>query len=176
MLTVKGGMTTAFVRYNSTEVVVVAMLFVELMATSVSRVGVDTVVMSNGVHGYVSQSDKGELVIGAGIDSYNGYGQRGSFDTIEHTMQAIIELFPAFSRVRMLRQWGGMCGFPDPNESPYDTVKTGHGGTSISTAMGIALGWRGKPEDDCRKAVAVIGDGSLQEGNAYEALNHGAGT
>ena len=72
-----------------------------------------------------------------------------------------------------LRQWGGMSGFPDPNESPYDTVKTGHGGTSISTAMGIALGWRGKPEDDCRKAVAVIGDGSLQEGNAYEALNHG---
>ena len=68
----------------------------------------DTVVMSNGVHGYVSQSDKGELVIGAGIDSYNGYGQRGSFDTIEHTMQAIIELFPAFSRVRMLRQWGGI--------------------------------------------------------------------
>jgi sarcosine oxidase subunit beta len=68
----------------------------------------DTVVMSNGVHGYVSQSDKGELVIGAGIDAYNGYGQRGSFSTIEHTMQAMIELFPAFSRVRMLRQWGGI--------------------------------------------------------------------
>jgi sarcosine oxidase subunit beta len=68
----------------------------------------DTVVMSNAVHGYISQSDKGELVIGAGIDSYNGYGQRGSFHTIEHTMQAIIELFPVFSRVRMLRQWGGI--------------------------------------------------------------------
>ena len=68
----------------------------------------DTVVMSGAVHGYISQSDKGELVIGAGIDSYNGYGQRGSFQTIEHTMQAIIELFPAFSRVRMLRQWGGI--------------------------------------------------------------------
>jgi sarcosine oxidase subunit beta len=68
----------------------------------------DTVVMSNAVHGYVSQSDKGELVIGAGIDSYNGYGQRGSFHTIEHTMQAMIELFPVFSRVRMLRQWGGI--------------------------------------------------------------------
>jgi sarcosine oxidase subunit beta len=68
----------------------------------------DTVVMSNAVHGYISQSDKGELVIGAGIDAYNGYGQRGSFHTIEHTMQAIIELFPVFSRVRMLRQWGGI--------------------------------------------------------------------
>ena len=68
----------------------------------------DTVVMSNGVHGYMSQSDKGELVIGAGIDSYNGYGQRGSFTTVEHTMAALMELFPIVSRVRMLRQWGGI--------------------------------------------------------------------
>ena len=68
----------------------------------------DTVVMSGAVHGYVSQSDKGELVIGAGIDAYTGYGQRGSFQTIEHTMEAIIELFPVFSRVRMLRLWGGI--------------------------------------------------------------------
>lgn len=67
-----------------------------------------TVVMSNAVHGYISQSDKGELVIGAGIDSYAGYGQRGSFSTIEGNIAAIIELFPAFSRVRMLRQWGGI--------------------------------------------------------------------
>ena len=68
----------------------------------------DTVVMSGSVHGYISQSDKGELVIGAGIDGYNGYGQRGSFLTIEHATQAIIQLFPQFSRVRMLRQWGGI--------------------------------------------------------------------
>ena len=68
----------------------------------------DTVIMSNAVHGYISQSDKGELVIGAGIDAYTGYGQRGSFQTIEHTLEAIIELFPMFSRVRMLRQWGGI--------------------------------------------------------------------
>ena len=67
-----------------------------------------TVVMSNAVHGYISQSDKGELVIGAGIDAYNGYGQRGSFPTIEHTIQAIVELFPIFSRVRMMRMWGGI--------------------------------------------------------------------
>ena len=68
----------------------------------------DTVVMSNAVHGYISQSDKGDLVIGAGVDSYNGYGQRGSFHVVEHTIQAICELFPAFSRVRMNRQWGGI--------------------------------------------------------------------
>ena len=68
----------------------------------------DTVVMSNAVHGYASQSDKGDIVIGAGIDSYNGYGQRGGFTTIEHTMSAIMELFPIFSRIRMNRQWGGI--------------------------------------------------------------------
>ncbi len=68
----------------------------------------DTVVMSNAVHGYISQSDKGELVIGAGIDHYNSYTQRGSPHIIEHTAAAIIELFPMFSRVRMNRQWGGI--------------------------------------------------------------------
>jgi 1-deoxy-D-xylulose-5-phosphate synthase len=72
-----------------------------------------------------------------------------------------------------LRQWGGLSGFPDPAESPYDTVKTGHGGTSISTAMGFALAWRDQADAGDRKALAVIGDGSLQEGNAFEALNHG---
>ncbi|HEV3019749.1 MAG TPA: sarcosine oxidase subunit beta family protein [Burkholderiaceae bacterium] len=68
----------------------------------------DTVVMSNAVHAYISQSDKGDLVIGAGIDGYTGYGQRGSFHTIEHAVEAIVEMFPSFSRVRMNRQWGGI--------------------------------------------------------------------
>lgn len=77
------------------------------VSESMQRV-IDTVIMSNAVHGYVSQSDKGELVIGAGIDSYLGYGQRGSPHVIDHTAAAIIELFPQFSRVRMNRQWGGI--------------------------------------------------------------------
>ena len=67
-----------------------------------------TVVMSNAIHAYISQSDKGELVIGAGVDQYLGYGQRGSYQTIEGTLQAIVEMFPLFSRVRMNRQWGGI--------------------------------------------------------------------
>ncbi|MBV7434668.1 sarcosine oxidase subunit beta family protein [Cardiobacteriaceae bacterium TAE3-ERU3] len=69
---------------------------------------IDTVIMSNAVHGYISQSDKGEYVIGAGIDGYLGYGQRGSEFLIEHTAAAIIEMFPTLSRVRMNRQWGGI--------------------------------------------------------------------
>ena len=68
----------------------------------------DTVVMSNAVHCYISQADKGDLVVGAGTDAYNGYGQRGSFHVVEHALQAVCELFPAFSRVRMNRQWGGI--------------------------------------------------------------------
>ena len=55
------------------------------------------VVMSNAVHVYVSQSDKGELVIGAGVDGFQGYGQRGSFHIIESQMGALRDLFPIFS-------------------------------------------------------------------------------
>ncbi len=67
----------------------------------------DTVIMSSTVHVYVSQSDRGEMVIGAGIDAYNSYSQRGSFPIIEAQMGALIELFPIFSRLRLMRQWGG---------------------------------------------------------------------
>ena len=66
------------------------------------------VVMSNAVHAYVSQAEKGELVIGAGIDKYIGYSQRGSFNVIENATSAIIELFPAFSKVKLLRTWAGL--------------------------------------------------------------------
>jgi sarcosine oxidase subunit beta len=75
------------------------------------------VLMSNAVHVYVSQSDKGELVIGAGIDAYNSYSQRGSFHVIEHQMAALIELFPIFSRVRLMRTWAGIVDVC-PDASP----------------------------------------------------------
>ncbi|WP_309133128.1 sarcosine oxidase subunit beta family protein [Brevibacterium sp.] len=66
-----------------------------------------TVVMSNHVHVYVSQAHKGELVMGAGVDAYNGYGQRGGFHVIEEQLSAAVELFPIFSRAHLLRTWGG---------------------------------------------------------------------
>ncbi|MEE8270781.1 MAG: sarcosine oxidase subunit beta family protein [Alphaproteobacteria bacterium] len=77
----------------------------------------DCVVMSNAVHAYVSQSDKGELVIGAGIDPYVSYSQRGGFDVMEGTLAAVVEMFPVFSRLRMLRQWGGIVDIA-PDASP----------------------------------------------------------
>ena len=67
----------------------------------------NVVVMSNAVHAYISQTDRGELLCGAGVDAYNGYAQRGSPSTLEHAVSALVEMFPCFSRVRMLRQWGG---------------------------------------------------------------------
>ncbi|WP_425039414.1 sarcosine oxidase subunit beta family protein [Primorskyibacter sp. S187A] len=68
----------------------------------------DVVVMANTVHGYMSQSDKGEMVIGGGTDGYNNYTQRGSFHHIEETVRALCETFPMISRLKMLRQWGGI--------------------------------------------------------------------
>jgi sarcosine oxidase subunit beta len=76
-----------------------------------------TVVMSNHVHVYVSQAHKGELVMGAGVDAYNGYGQRGSFHVIEQQMAAAVELFPIFARAHMLRTWGGIVDV-SPDASP----------------------------------------------------------
>ena len=106
------------------------------------------VVMSNAIHAYLRQSDKGDLVIGAGIDAYNGYGQRGSFQTIEHTLQAIVEMFPIFSRVRMNRQWGGIVDVsPDacpiigltPVKGLYINCGWGTGGFKATPGSGWAM-------------------------------------
>ncbi|MER7505353.1 sarcosine oxidase subunit beta family protein [Nonomuraea pusilla] len=77
----------------------------------------DCVVMSNAVHVYVSQAHKGELVMGAGIDAYNSYGQRGGVHVIEAQMAAALELFPVFARVRVLRTWAGVVDV-SPDASP----------------------------------------------------------
>ena len=68
----------------------------------------DCVVMANTVHGYISQSDKGEMVIGGGADGFNNYTQRGSFHIIEETLAALLRDVPGLPRLRMLRQWGGI--------------------------------------------------------------------
>ena len=87
----------------------------------------DVVVMANTVHGYMSQSDKGEMVIGGGTDGYNNYTQRGSFHHIEETVRALVETFPMISRLKMLRQWGGivdMTGDRSPilSKTPVDGI------------------------------------------------------
>jgi sarcosine oxidase subunit beta len=75
------------------------------------------VVMSNTIHAYMSQSDKGELVIGAGTDAYVSYSQTGGLHIANHTLEAICELFPMVRRMRMLRNWGGIVDVT-PDRSP----------------------------------------------------------
>jgi sarcosine oxidase subunit beta len=104
-----------------------------------------TVVMSNAVHVYVSQAHKGELVLGAGIDPYTSYAQRGSFHVIERQMAATLELFPIFAHAHVLRTWAGTVDVcPDaspisgltPVERLYLNCGWGTGGFKATPAAG----------------------------------------
>ena len=105
-----------------------------------------TIVMSNAVHVYVSQAHKGELVMGAGVDSYNGYGQRGAFHIIERQMAAAVELFPIFSRAHLLRSWAGIVDVT-PDASPI-VGRTSYSNVLVNSGWGTGgfkstpgLGW-----------------------------------
>jgi sarcosine oxidase subunit beta len=91
------------------------------------------VVMSNHVHVYVSQAHKGELVMGAGIDAYNSYSQRGSVHIIERQMAAALELFPIFARAHVIRTWGGVVDV-SPDASPII-------GTTPLEGLYLNCGW-----------------------------------
>ena len=108
------------------------------------------VVMSNTVHAYISQSDKGELVIGSGTDQYTSYSQRGGLPLIEHTVAAICEVFPIFTRMRMLRKWGGIVDVtPDrsailgktPVKGLYVNCGWGTGGFKATPGAAHTLAW-----------------------------------
>ena len=101
-----------------------------------------TVVMSNHVHCYVSQAHKGELVMGAGIDQYNGFGNRGAFHMIEEQMAAAVELFPIFSRAHLLRTWAGSVD-TTPDASPI-LGKTPVDGLYVNCGWGTG-GFKGTP-------------------------------
>ncbi|WP_075214977.1 sarcosine oxidase subunit beta family protein [Mongoliimonas terrestris] len=100
------------------------------------------VVMSNTIHAYISQSDKGELVIGAGTDAYTSYSQRGALHITEHTLDAICELFPMFRRMRMLRNWGGIVDVT-PDRSPI-LSKTAVPGLFVNCGWGTG-GFKATP-------------------------------
>jgi sarcosine oxidase subunit beta len=100
------------------------------------------VVMSNTIHAYISQSDKGELVIGAGTDAYTSYTQRGALHINLHTLDAICELFPMFRRMRMLRNWGGIVDVT-PDRSPI-IAKTPVRGLYVNCGWGTG-GFKATP-------------------------------
>ena len=143
------------------------------------------VVMSNSVHAYISQSDKGELVIGAGTDAYTSYTQRGALHVNSHTLAAICELFPTFRRLRMLRNWGGIVDVT-PDRSPiigrtpvpglYVNCGWGTGGFKATPGAGHMLAWtmaHGEPHPiNAPFTIERFRDGHLIDEAAAAAVAH----
>jgi len=110
----------------------------------------DSVVTSGAVHFYISQSDKGELVMGGDLDFYNSYAQRGNLPRIEDVVSACLALFPSFGRLRLMRTWGGimdmtMDGSPIIGKLPvknlYMTGGWCYGGFKATPASGFVHAW-----------------------------------
>ncbi|AQH05461.1 sarcosine oxidase subunit beta (plasmid) [Burkholderia sp. KK1] len=90
-------------------------------------------VVSPLVHCYVSQSDRGEILIGGRADAYPSYGQRGTLPALEETLSSVLNLFPTFSRLKLMRQWAGIVDI-SPDTSPII-------GKTPVTALYISTGW-----------------------------------
>jgi sarcosine oxidase subunit beta len=105
----------------------------QAMVTEPVKRVLDTVVISATVHAYVSQSDRGEIVIGAGADAYPSYAQRGGLPQQLAAIGAVLELFPSFSRLKLMRQWAGRVDIT-PDTSPL------MGATSVD-GLFINCGW-----------------------------------
>ena len=133
----------------------------------------DCVVMSSAVHVYVSQAAKGELVLGAGIDAYNSYGQRGSFHIIERQLAAALELFPIFSRAHVLRTWAGIVDVT-PDASPI-VGKTPVEGLYVNCGWGTG-GFKATPGSGWVYAHTIASDAphELNEPFALERFYTGA--
>lgn len=108
----------------------------------------DTVVVSGTLHVYVSQTDRGELVFGAAVDPFPSYSTRGSLEFIEGVAAHVLELMPALSQVRVLRQWAGLCDMtpdfspvmgPTPVEGFYLDVGWGTYGFKAGPVAGEAM-------------------------------------
>jgi sarcosine oxidase subunit beta len=81
------------------------------------KVFLETVVVSGSLHVYVSQTDRGELVFGASVDPYPSYSMRGSLEFTEELAGHVLELMPSIAKLRVLRQWAGLCDMT-PDYSP----------------------------------------------------------
>ena len=146
---------------------------------------VSCVVMSNSIHAYISQSDKGDLVIGAGTDAYTSYTQRGALHIPMHTLEAICELFPAFRRLRMMRNWGGIVDVT-PDRSPiiartpvpglYVNCGWGTGGFKATPGAAHVFAWtmaRDEPHPiNAPFTIERFRDGHLIDEAAAAAVAH----
>ena len=89
----------------------------QAMVTEPLKPFLDTIIVSGSLHVYVSQSDRGELVMGAAVDPFASYSTRGSLGFVEGIAGHMLELFPSLSHVRVMRQWAGLCDMT-PDYSP----------------------------------------------------------
>ncbi|MFQ5535434.1 MAG: sarcosine oxidase subunit beta family protein, partial [Sphingomonadales bacterium] len=122
----------------------------QAMVTEPLKPVLDTVLLSTATGVYISQSDKGELVVGGALDLYPSYAQRGNLPTVEHSWAGVIDLFPAFSRLRMMRQWAGIVDVvhdssPIIGKSPVDGLYLncgwGTGGFKAIPAGGLTYAY-----------------------------------
>lgn len=120
----------------------------QAMVTEPVKPVLNTIVLSAAIHVYVSQSDRGEIVIGGGADVHNSLAQRGSVPPMEANIRATLELFPSFSRLKLLRQWAGIVDIsPDttpilgktPIDGLYFNCGWGTGGFKAIPAGGETL-------------------------------------
>jgi sarcosine oxidase subunit beta len=120
----------------------------QAMVTEPIKPVLDVVVISASVHSYVSQSDRGEIVMGAGADAYNSYAQRGGVSVLRSAMGATLELFPTFSRLKVMRQWAGRVDItpdtsplmgPTPIDGLYINCGFGTGGFKAIPAGGDTM-------------------------------------
>ena len=121
---------------------------------------VDTVISFGAAHMYISQSDKGGLVIGGDLDGYNSYAQRGGLPIVEHTLSCAKSLMPSLSRLRLLRHWAGvmdmsMDGSPFITKTPIDGLYLNggwcYGGFKATPASGWCFAWtiaKDEPHED----------------------------
>jgi len=123
-------------------------LALQAMVTEPVKPILDTVLGSLVIHAYISQSDRGEIVIGGGADVFNSYAQRGILPTMKDNAAAVSELIPCFSRLRVMRQWAGICDIspdsspivgPTPLENLYLSTGWGTGGFKAIPAGGDTL-------------------------------------
>ena len=130
-------------------------LALQAMVSEPLKPFLDTMFISPLVHAYISQSDRGEVVMGGGLDLYNSCAQRGNIPNTEAVLAAVKELLPCMSRVKLMRQWAGIVDVC-PDSSPI-LGKTAIDGFYISTGWGTG-GFKGIPAGGDTLAYTIAND------------------
>jgi len=157
----------------------------QAMVTEPLKPVLHTVLGSLVIHAYISQSDRGEIVIGGGADPFNSYAQRGALSTLKDNASAVTELIPSFRRLRVMRQWAGICDMsPDsspvvgktPVENLYISTGWGTGGFKAIPAGGDTLAYTiasGKTHELLKPfSLERFADGNLIDEAAAAGVAH----